>query len=73
MRTLRSHLPALGSELVPFEGGPMDGQAFVYRPPLRPHVFWKNRNGTFEVYVLETSVYGYTYRHRPDAEVRPPT
>jgi len=64
-------MPALGQERIPFEGGPMDGEAFLFRPPFKPHVYWKNRNATYEVYVLEQSVYGWTYRHVPGAEVRP--
>jgi len=68
VRTIPS-VPKLSQELVPFEGGPMDGQAMMLRPPLRPHVYWKNRNGTYEVYLLKQSVYGWTYHHEPNAEV----
>lgn len=47
----------------------MDGQQFVYSPPFRPHVFWKNKSGQYEVYVLHETAGGLVYKHEPDAVV----
>lgn len=69
MKRLPNPAIPLQGEPIECRGGPLDGFVTRLVSP-RPHIFWKNKSGTFDVYVLTADrALGWVYRHEPDAVV----